>query len=341
MTRLFFVWIVFVIGYNLKAQDIINVAESTLKISALSEEVFYFGFAEGDQLIFNFEEVNGKELKEIEIIELPGSSKFMDYKAKKIENKTLNINQTSIYKFRFSNSSIAGRICRYKIQRIPASSSTEKFNTNVYWRTAYDTTYTPVQEKYLVKSDTLITHVLDQESSISSQNAINGNPNQILVECNLPDGTVSWSYYIGVGREGKQAYDAAKDKFISTAATSMLKIPGYGSMAALALFGINYFEKVQGSDNVKYLIYSDWDNLFRVSLGKPTVLCKQGDVINEASQMKTPLNGRLYLYLQNDNIVEPINVLVKITAIHVRQEWATRVVNKINIKSSQVAYLNN
>jgi hypothetical protein len=43
----------------------IDVAESTLKISAFVEEVFYYGFAEGDQLIFNFEEVKGKELKEV------------------------------------------------------------------------------------------------------------------------------------------------------------------------------------------------------------------------------------------------------------------------------------
>jgi len=39
--------------------------------------------SEGDQLVFNFQEVNGKELKEIEIIEFPSTSKFMDYKKQK------------------------------------------------------------------------------------------------------------------------------------------------------------------------------------------------------------------------------------------------------------------
>jgi len=56
----------------------IDIAESNLKIGGLVEEVFYYGFTEGDQLVFNFEVVNGKELKEVEIIELPSSSKFMD-----------------------------------------------------------------------------------------------------------------------------------------------------------------------------------------------------------------------------------------------------------------------
>ena len=72
-------------------QTTVDVAETTLKIGGLGgEEVFYYGFTEGDQLIFNFEEVKGKELKEVEIIELPSSSKFMDYKSKKIENKILS-----------------------------------------------------------------------------------------------------------------------------------------------------------------------------------------------------------------------------------------------------------
>ena len=100
-------------GYG---QTPVDVAESTLKVGILGEEIFYFGFAEGDKLIFNFEEVNGKELKEIEIIELPSTSKFSDYKSKKIENKILNIKRTGIYKFRFSNSAISGRICKIKIQ---------------------------------------------------------------------------------------------------------------------------------------------------------------------------------------------------------------------------------
>ena len=69
----------------------IDIAENTVKVSSISDEVFYYGFAEGDQLVFNFEEVNGKELKEIEIMFMPSQSIFMDYKTKKIVNKTIQI----------------------------------------------------------------------------------------------------------------------------------------------------------------------------------------------------------------------------------------------------------
>src|SRR5450759_3242147 len=142
-------------------QTPIDVADNTFKVAGLAEEVFYYGFAEGDQLIFNFEEVNGKELKEVEILEDPSSSKYMDYKTSKISNKTLSILKTGIFKFRFSNSALLGRICKIKIKRIPSSDQTKSFNTSVYWRLDYDTTYVDLQERYLIKADTIINNITD------------------------------------------------------------------------------------------------------------------------------------------------------------------------------------
>lgn len=326
---------------NVWGQNSIDVVESTFKVGGLSEQEFYYGFAEGDQVIINFEEVNGKELKEFEIIEFPATSKFMDYKTKSIANKILTIQKSGIYKFRFNNTALGGRVCKWKIQRIPSSEKTKNFNTSVYWKTVYDTTYTPVEENYLVKSDTIITTVVDQIAKISSQSAINGNPNKTVVDFTLPENTVSWSYYIGVGNEGKQAYEQAKEKFITSAAASVSKIPGYGSMAALALYGLNYFNKVQGKDNVKYWFISDWNSVLLFNSGQAFYQYKQGDVINDASQMKVPVEGKVFIGLMNDNVVEPIDVMVKVSAITMTQQWGRRVVKKMNVSAGQVAYLNN
>lgn len=330
-----------VFSFNSTSQTIVDVAENTLKVSALGEEIFYYGFAEGDKLIFNFEEVNGKELKELEIIEMPESSKFMDYKTTKIENKTINVSRTSIYKFRLSNSALGGRICKIKIQRIPASDATKNFNSSVYWKTVYDTTYTPVQENYLIKTDTLAQTIVDQTAKISSQNALNGNSNKTIVDFSLPKGTISWSYYIGVGQEGKQAYNNASDNFYNTASKAALRIPGYGTMAALALQGVNYFNKVQGEDNVKYWFITDWDNVLLFKNGNTFYQYKQGDVVNDASQMKSPKQGMVYLGLLNDNIAEPIDVIIKATAIVVTQQWGVRTIQKMHVNSREVVYLKN
>jgi hypothetical protein len=325
-----------------QGQAVIDVAESTLKISGLGEESFYYGFAEGDVLIFNFEEVNGKELKELEITELvSSSSKFMDYKTKKIVDKKLTIANTGVYKFRLVNSALGGRICKFKIQRIPVSEEVRKFNSTVFWKTRYDTTYTPVEERYLVKSDTVISNVLDQISKVASQSALNGSSNRTIVDLSLPENTVSWSYFIGVGKEGQAAYEAGKEKFFNDAASALSAIPQYGPLAALAMYGINTFSKAHGDDNVQYWFITDWENVTAFNNGQQFYQYKQGNVISEASPMKEPLKGKVYIGLLNDNIMDAIEVNVKVTAIQIHQTWSTRTINRMIVSSNQVAYLKN
>lgn len=332
---------VFFFNGNLFGQKPIDVVESTLKVSGFGEEVFYYGFCEGDQLIFNFEEVNGKELKELEIIELPSSSKFMDYKTKKIENKTIEIPKTGIYKFRFANSALTGRICKFKIQRMPSTEATKNFNSSVYWRNVYDTTYTLTEEKFLVKSDTVVSECYNSNPQISSQNALNGNKNSQVTDFYLPNNTIAWSYYIGTGSEGKEEFENTRNSFTQSAASTVSKIPGYGPMAALALTGISYFNKVQGEDNVKYWFLSDANSVALFNAGQPFMQYKKGDVVNEASQMKSPLKGKIYLALLNDNSIDPIKVTIKVTAISVNQIFETRTVQKMHIKARQEPYLKN
>lgn len=314
---------------KLFGQTPVDVSESTLKIGGLGEEVFYYGFAEGDQLIFNFEEVNGKELKEFEIIELPSSSKFMDYKTKKIESKTLNISRTAIYKFRFSNSALGGRVCKFKIQRIPASETMKNFNTNVYWKTVYDTTYTTEQEKYLIKTDTTVSNITDQLAKVHSGGNLNGN--RTTFNFTLPDNTVAWSYYIGVDQAGQQAYQNAVDEISNKAAPLVSKIPGYGPLAALALGGASFLTVCQKGEDIDFYFLE----------AQTSAIIKKGKVINDYSKMTTPLKGNFLVYLDNDNAITGVTVAVKITAIIVNQQWGTRPIQKMHLKSRQEAFLKN
>lgn len=316
----------------------IEVAENTLKIPGLGEEVFYFGFAEGDQLIFNFQELNNKELKEVEIIEYPNSSKFMDYKTKRIENKTLTINKTCIYKFRFANSALLGRVCRFKIQRIPASDQFRNFNTSVYWRTAYDTLYTSENEKYLVRSDTSVSNFIEQVAKVHSAANLNGN--RTTFNFQLPANTVAWSYYIGVDQAGQQAYENATRELTRNAAPIISKIPGYGPLAALALGGACYLSQLQAGEDIDfYIVEGENVNLFRS--GQAFIYIKKGKVINDFAKMNTRYRGNYHVCLLNDNAITGVVVTVKITAIVVTQEWSIRPVKKIQVSSRQEAYLKN
>jgi len=319
----------------------IDVAENTLRIKGHSEEVFYYGFAAGDELVFSFREIHGWPLKELEISELPSSVKFMDYKVKKIENKTIHILRTGIYKFRFTNPAGTGRICTLKIQRIPAHSNTLDFNPSVYWRSVQDTTYIPTQEKYLLRKDTVAQTLVERVTKIGSANYVFGDLKKELIDFTLPKGTVSWSYYIGVGTEGQKAFVKAKRGFWNSAASLAYHIPGYGTMAALALYGINAFGMIQGEDNVKFWFMNDEINASLFKFGKQFKSFKQGDVLNDAAQLKKPLSGKIYLGLINDNLIESINVTVSVTAIVVTEQNSIRNSKIMKITNREEAYLKN
>lgn len=323
--------------FSLFGQTPVDVAESTFKVNGLGEEVFYYGFSEGDQLIFSFQEINDKELKEIEIIELPSSSKFMDYKTKRVDSKTITISKTAIYKFRFQNSAVAGRVCKVKIQRIPFNESTRNFNSSVYWRTISDTTYTTEQEKYLAKSDTTVSNLTDQVTKVHSFGNLNGN--KTTFNFTLPENTVSWSYYIGVDQGGQQAYDNAS-KELSNKSTLLTDITGYGPMAALALGSISYLTQLQSGEDIDFYIV-DGNNINLFMSGQQFNYIKKGKVINDFSRMTQPLKGSYHMCFYNDNAVTGVSVMVKITAIQVNQIWNTRSVKKMQISSRQEPYLKN
>lgn len=320
-----------------------TIAEGTFKVAALGgEEILYFAFCAGDKMIFSFEEVDNKELKEVEILEYPSTSKFMDYKTTKVEGKMIESVKTTIYKFRFYNSAVGGRVCKYKIIRIPASIETKNFNTTVYWKTLQDTTTYVEQEKYLAKTEMKQIMVIDQTAKVSSQNALNGNSNRNLVEFNMPENTIAWSYYIGVGTEGKNEYEAAKERFLNTSSKYVATIPGYGALGALALEGISVFNQALGEDNVKYRFITDADNAMLFRQGQTYYQYKQGDVINDYQQMTINMQkGPHYLGLINDNIMDVIEVHIKIVAITKQNIYATRPVTKYNIRSYKVPYLRN
>ncbi|AWI26224.1 hypothetical protein HYN49_10105 [Flavobacterium pallidum] len=301
----------------------------------LGEESLYYGLAEGDQLIVNFNEINGKELKEFEITEYPSSSKFMDYKTTKLENKAITIAKSGIYKFRLYNSSLGQRICKLKLQRIPSDDKTRKFDTSVYWKTVNDTTYNTSQENYLVRRDTVFTTVTDQIAKVHSRGNLSDD-NKTTFDFILPSNTVAWGYYIGVDQQGQKAYEDAVH-FLSEAAGSVIpKTPI--NQIALGIF--SSIPKLQSGEDIGFYI-TDTQNTEFLLKGQSFYPVKMGKVINDYSSMTTPLTGRYYVTLINDNAVMGVTVNVKIAAVSFNEVWGVREVRKMVVEGKKVPYLKN
>ena len=324
-------------GFQLYGQTPVDVAESTLKVGILGEEIFYFGFAEGDKIIFNFEEVNGKELKELEIIEMPSTSKSLDYKTSKIVNKIIKVPRTAIYRFRFTSSAISVRLCKYKIQRIPASPATQNFNSAVFNDMVNDTTYTTVEEEYLAKTDTVFTNYQDRIVKVNP--ASNPAGNKSTFNFILPENTVGWSYYLYVNQAGQQVYDEANKQIIATSGTAIAKFPTYNILAAIAMNKPVSINKLQAGETINYWIM-EGENADLFSSGAQFRYIKKGKAVNDYSRME-PRKGSLYFCFSNDNTTQPASVTVKITLVQVNEVLQTRQVKRMQVAPKSKMYLKN
>jgi len=348
--------------FTVFGQTPIDVAEQTFKLGGLGgEEIFYFGFAENDQIVFSFEEANGKELKEIEILEYPSSSKFMDYKTSKVTNKIINVANAGIYKFRFSNSALTGRICKVKIQRIPDNDKSIKFNSSVFWRTVSDTSWTTKTRQVLVKVDT----IYDELSSIENQIWLNSRGHSSCfsngasctkqkMKLNYHPDTEELYIYIVADQKTAEAFNNLAKTVTKigikagtatvTGGTSLLvgmftdkatgaavdNLPAANSGNKIDIF----FTDKANADSW----YIDYDN----KIGTYEGLMFKGYVTLKQRIIKSqiPKDG-MYLCLKNNNAVTGVPVYVNIVAKRLVKVYKDEQYQDPQVKTYKVPYLKN
>lgn len=328
---------------TMSAQEPIDVTDQTIKIGGKKEEELYFGFAAGDKILFNFQEANDKELKEVEIVEYPSSSKFSDYKTVSIKNKSIAVVKQGVYIFRFKNSALSGRVCKIKIQRIPKSSETINFSTGIKWEEQLDTTYdiktetvttgynTVVRQKtrrVLATVDTNVVQVFDRVERVHSTTNLS-NSNVQLITFELPTDTylphvfkpykatetVSWAYAISVGESGTTWYKDANSKAAAKSASNLavkagMVSTGYGALALLAIEGLSAFSSPPQGDNIKFQIYKD-----------QTPIAHSGNSVAASGREVAQKQGVYTIRLENDNFSDGINVAVKVVAVTITKTW--------------------
>ena len=318
-------------------QNPIDVAESSIKVGIKGEEMIYFGFAEGDKLIFSFEEANGKEMKEVEIVEMPSSSKFLDFKTSKIENKTINVARTGIYKFRFANSALLPRVCKYKIQRIPASAATQNFNTTVYFDEYNDTTYTNEVETFIDRSDTVINNFQDRTIKVNPLTAPGSS--KVTFNFMLPENTVSWSYYVCADKGGQQVYQEANKSLTANSPSVIEKFPKYGPLAAVALDAPSYLTRIDTGQHINYWIVEN-ENAELFKNGEQFRFVKKGRGINDFSRME-PGDRSFFFCLHNDYKDAQVTVMIKITAVLINEKFTSEQVRKMHVTLKKGMHLKN
>lgn len=295
------------------SQTPVEVVNKTFKLGVGGEE-FYYGFAEGDEIEFDFVVRDGKPAKEIEVIELPNTEKFMEFKVKEVTGQRIHVPRQAIYCFRYKNGGLGKKVCKVGIKRIPASAETQNFNTSVVWKTRYDTTWVKKIRYDLVSVDTTVLQVADRKERVHSKTHLQ-NPNTSSFKIELPydkktnlktQKVISWAFWIGVGNEGAAAYEKARKEFLVKNAVAAAKYAH--PLAALAVGAHTLLVKQPDGDNIHFSIRQYYNDNTEYTVAS-------GNSVVASGREERKRQGPFFVRLENDNLANGINVNVKVTAV--------------------------
>lgn len=317
-------------------QTPIVVSETNFKLPILGEESFYFGFAEGDQVLFSFEVENGKEVKEIEIIQLPSSSRYKELKTSRIDEKRITVPKTGIYQFRFANTVVLQKICKLKIQRIPASPATADFNTTVYWRTVYDTTYRNLNHPQTTPDTYKTVSLVAPTTYYLDPNTPEGK--QITIPINLPDFTSEW-YYTYAATTKKESAESLKSS-LKLATTLQKKIQESGGVS----FSADSLTVPAGTENCRiYLLDQSNQQMFESRSNFRHF--REGTRENSPSgvvKIKTANFPNAFLGIKNPDAQSPLYVAIEVVAVIAPDDTIqVAETQSVSIKARNEPYLKN
>lgn len=318
-------------------QESLLLTEQTLRIG--SEENLYYGFAAGDEITISLREVDGKELKEVELLHYPDKVIYSTVRISALE-KTLTIPERGVYQFRFRHGGIGNRVCQLSLRRKPGPDARD-FNTNITWVEQVDTLYKyetrpidlaqamrPVERtrRIVASVDTVLETLIDRVERVHSSANLSGNEatisfqipaKQYIPNAQRPDRVtevVSWTYAIATGEAAALWYkDANKRAAVRTVAKSLvtagLVSTGYGAIALLAIEGVNLFSSPPSGENTIFSITTQSNGSERI--------VAQGNSIAAIEKVSRFGAGKYTVLLSNDNIIDAINVDLKIILVKV------------------------
>jgi hypothetical protein len=175
---------------------------------------------------------------------------------------------------------------------------------------------------------------------ITVHSLTNSRPNKVVKPFALPNNTIAWAYYIGVGEEGENMYRYATKELMRGTnngpkdyqiASNLLK--------ALILGSYSYLRLLENGEKVLYHLM-EGNNPNAYLEGKSYDFIKSRKGINDYVKMDIVKNN-LSFCLTNESLIFPINVTIKVMALKVDAVYDLRMVRKMNVKKTEEMYLKN
>ncbi|MFN3404355.1 MAG: hypothetical protein ACK40G_09705 [Cytophagaceae bacterium] len=332
-----------------RAEEIV-VADALIKIKGKAAAEVYIGLQEGDQLVMDIEETGRRKVVAAEVWQYPDNLRYRQEDLSLVDDKIIPVTHTGVFLIKFKNSSLFNCSVRYKLVRIPKSASASRFNTNVYWKTAFDTVYSFSKKRGVFYDTSIVSVIPHQVQRVYARTAFNGKSNKSYISFDLPANTISWSYYIGVGENSEVIFRQAEEKArrrredLKNIAAGMSRIfyadPSASlALGILALYGIAEFGVPDRADNVQYYFVKDEQAALSFVNKSNFFSYEKGDGPLSGKRIEGKTSGKQFLCLQNDNYLEAIDVHLRIAAVTVTETKGERLVKSYTLKEKKVPYI--
>lgn len=320
------------------AQSYIEVADISFTITAKSEKKLHYGFAKGDEVYIDLNEIKELNISKLLVNEWPKTTILEKDNFNEITQKKVRISNEGIYEFIISNNDTNNINCDFRLYRVAQNDKNTDFNTAVYWKKTLDTNYYLQTEQIVFKTDTIVTELTEKIIKVHSTCNFNGNKTDFNIE--IPDKCTVWSYYVGVEQEGFNAYKKAVSQLLDQAAKVANKTTDYGPLVALALNGVSFLTQLESGEDIDYYIL-DQENTNLWKNKAAFKYLKKGKVVNDYSKMDIIKKNRLNFCFSNDNLLLGVNVFVKVIAVQLIPHYKTIQSTKFNVSEKAIPYLKN
>ena len=300
------------------------VADQTFQLDGATE--FNYAFAEGDEVLLHVQELTGKKIRSIELVQWPDNFLFRAYDLDSVLNKPLRIPQTGVYQLRFREAGLSKKVCRFSLHRSPGSPEAARLDTRVGW----DLTQMPqfrVGKRTVPAGKKLEMVSLGGQVTVAASKFYTKKPVNAY-QFTLPPNTQRWAYRISVGQAAAEARRQDSEKLKLALQTGGVKLMGIQPETALAAFALGAALDMTVStagEDVSYAL-TDYDNWIKFSKNEEyQAFMQQMGLSVDAQRRYAPLDGTYFFALRSDNWVDDINVTIEIEAVTELQLFETEV----------------
>jgi len=298
------------------------VADQTFHLDG--ETTFNYAFAEGDEVLLHVQELGGKKIKTIELLQWPDNFLYRAYDLDSVLDKSLRIPQTGVYQLRFREAGLSKKVCRFSLHRRSGSAEAARMDTRVGW----DLTQMPqfrVGKRTVPAGKKLEMVSLGGQATVAASKFFTKKPVSVY-QFTLPPNTVRWAYRLAVGQAAAEARRQDTEKLKLALQTGGVKLMGIQPETALAAFALGVALDMTVStagEDVAYAL-TDYDNWMKFSKGEEyQAFMQQAAVSVDVQRLYAPLDGTYFFALRSDNWMDDINVNIEIEAVTEVQLYET------------------